>query len=329
MDTITIEVPKQLVFQSSIEFVLKINALTHQGLIQFDFNNLTRIDPFSLLYVSSEIQRCKSRLSKSIFRAINFGHCTYEAHMGFFKAFGLDYGKLPGEAKGNKNYIPINIYSTIEIIREAKESRIHPAELLEVKAEGLSRILTRNKECILKDTLTYCLREIFRNVIEHSNAGQFGFCAQYLPSLNRVYLAIIDRGIGLAAALSNNPTLQIEDDQDAILKALSPGISGKVFPGQKRKPKGEWANSGYGLFMTSNICKRGGGFFIASGNAGYYTSENKERFIETPFKGTALNLSIDTSRLDTLNQMLRDIDNTVGIEKSKASKSSLGLLDKN
>src|SRR5690606_17278401 len=109
--------------------------------------------------------------------------------------------------------------------------------------------------------------------------------------------------------------------------SLQPATSGKVYKGQKRKPKGEWANSGYGLFMTSNICKRGGGFFMASGELGYYTSENKERFLETPFKGTALNLALDTNRIKDLQTMLREIDNTDLKSKSKPSKSSMGLMN--
>ncbi|ADY30039.1 hypothetical protein [Cellulophaga lytica] len=321
-------VPSRLTFQNSIDFVKNLRALEPHKEINFDFTNLVTIDPFSLLLVSSEIQRCRSRLKESKFMATNFEHCSYAAHMGFFQAFGMNFGKKPGEAKGSSTYIPINIYNTQEIKKDARDLMINPAELLESKAKEISNILTRSESGDLNEVLTYCLREIFRNVIEHSHSEQFGFCAQYRPSLNRVSFSIIDRGIGLKESLENNPTLNLNNDEDAIRAALKPATSGKVYKGQKNKPKGEWANSGYGLFMTSNICKRGGGFFIASGDFGYYTSENKERILETPFKGTALNLALDTNRIKNLYTMLREIDNNDIKSKSKPSKSSMGLMNK-
>ncbi|GAB1308558.1 hypothetical protein KH5_12410 [Urechidicola sp. KH5] len=322
-----IEVPTRLTFQNSIDFVRDLRALKPHKEIEFDFSSLNTIDPFSLLLVSSEIQRCRSRFEESKFIATHFDHCTYPAHMGFFQAFGMNFGKRPGEAKGSSTYIPINIYNTREIKQDARELMINPAELLESRAKEISNVLTRSEKGDLNEVLTYCLREIFRNVIEHSHAEQFGFCAQYRPSLNRVSFSIIDRGIGLKESLSDNPTLELNNDEDAIRAALRPATSGKVYKGQKRKPKGEWANSGYGLFMTSNICKRGGGFFMASGELGYYTSENKERLLETPFKGTALNLALDTNRIKDLQTMLREIDNANLKYKSKPSKSSMGLMN--
>lgn len=324
----TIIVPSRLTFQNSIEFARKLRLIESYQEIEFDFTNLMQIDPFSLLFVSSEIQRCRSRLKNSKFTVTHFEHCTYPAHMGFFQAFGVNFGKRPGEAKGSSTYIPINIFNTKEIKNDARELMINPAELLESKAKDISNILTQGEEGDLNEVLTYCLREIFRNVIEHSHSEQFGFCAQYLPTKHRVSFSIIDRGIGLKESLKNNPRLELNNDEQAIKAALQPATSGKIYKGQKRKPKGEWANSGYGLFMTSNICKRGGGFFVASGELGYYISENKERLLETPFKGTALNLALDTKRIKSLQTMLREIDDKNINAKSKPSKSSMGLMTK-
>ena len=324
----TIKVPSSLIFESSIEFAKELRKVQPCDEILFDFKNLNRIDPFSLLFVSSEIQRCRHYLEDVKFKAINFEHCTYAAHMGFFQAFGLKHGKMPGEAKGGPTYIPIKIYDTDLIRQEAKNLMINPAELLESEAKKIADVLTRHDNGNTNSVLTYCIREIFRNVIEHSQAEQFGFCAQYRPSLNRVSFAIIDRGIGLKESLKNNPNLTLFDDKEAIRPSLKPAVSGKVYAGQKRKPKGEWANSGYGLFMTSNICKKGGGFYIASGSTGYYLSEKNEKYLETPFEGTAVNLAINTTRIGELNAMLQEIDDTAINSKSKPSKSSLGLMNK-
>lgn len=64
------------------------------------------------------------------------------------------------------------------------------------------------------DTLTYSVRELMRNVVEHSEAKQFGICAQYWPTKGRVEVAILDRGIGLRESLKNNPHLDVTDDKE-------------------------------------------------------------------------------------------------------------------
>ena len=60
-----IEVPTRLTFQNSIDFVRNLRALKPHKESEFDFSNLNTIDPFSLLLVSSEIQRCRSRFEES------------------------------------------------------------------------------------------------------------------------------------------------------------------------------------------------------------------------------------------------------------------------
>ena len=168
----------------------------------------------------------------------------------------------------------------------------------------MALILAQSNSGDLFDTLTYSIREIIRNVIEHSKSNQFGFCAQYWQSYSSVQLSILDRGLGIKSGLSTNPNLDISDDHEALNLSLMPGISGKAYKGAKSNPNDVWANSGYGLYMTSRLCREGGSFFIASGNTGLYLSENKKRYLETPFKGTALQLTLNTNRLSSLTSML-------------------------
>ena len=319
-----IKVPRFLIFEETIQFARIIRELPNSGTFIFDFEDADKIDPFSLLYLSSELQRCRSGRKSADFFAKNFTHLSYAAHMGFFKAFGLEHGKRPGEAKGSSTYIPIQIIDVLKIKSDAKDLMVNPGELLENMSKELCKVLTQTDSGSLFDLLVYSLREILRNVIEHSNCHQFGFCAQYWPSLNRVSLAILDRGIGIKNSLATNPTLNINSDEKALMEAIKPGVSGKVYKGQKRKPKGEWANSGFGLYMTSNICRNGGTFFIASGSKGLYMSENKYRYLDTPLNGTAVNLTLDTSRLTNLNDMLAELRDKASTDKI-ASISSLGL----
>jgi hypothetical protein len=324
MNEITVQVPRYLIFERTIDFVNSFKNKQGFNKCVFDFEQLNRIDPFSLLYLSSELRTFKIKNKNSEFLAKNFKHCTYAAHMGFFQAFGLDFGKFPGEAKNNNRYIPIRIYDVQQIKETARDSMVHTGEILEGFAKEISEVLTQNHDKELTEILRYCLREALRNIVEHSNSERFGFCAQYLPSLNIVSFAVLDRGIGIRKSLLENPKLNLESDLVAIQESLKPGISGKTYPGQKRKPKGDWANSGYGLYMTSNICKNGGSFFIASGDKGIYLSNSDEKLLDINIEGTSLNLTINLNQKNNLNDILKELRNEAGkFTVIKASKSTM------
>src|SRR6266545_8413415 len=74
--------------------------------------------------------------------------------------------------------------------------------------------------------------------------------------------------------------------------SLWPGVSGKT---HLPSASGEWANSGYGLYMTSRLSRHGGNFAIASGDACIVLSKSmrKENF-STRLKGTAIRMNLDT-----------------------------------
>lgn len=328
IQTIVISVPRRLTLESSVKFACTLRDSPESESYILDFSKVGRIEPFALLFLSSELQRFKSsrKYAKS-FSASNFEHCTYAGHMGFFKAFGLDFGKHAGEATGSGTYIPITIFDAEEIKKAAADNYEAVGQFIENKAEGMASILTRSSTGDLFDTLTYAIREIVRNVIEHSESKLFGFCAQYWPSYGIVELAILDRGIGIRAGLSTNPHLTIFNDHEALNLSLMPGVSGKAYKGVRRDHKDVWANSGYGLYMTSRLCREGGSYFIASGDTGIYLSERKKRYLETPFQGTAIKLTLNTTRLKSLSEMLQkfreealeyDSDN-ISMSASKAS----------
>ncbi len=323
-----ISVPEYLVFENTISFINSFKLLREQRIYVFDFESLRRIDPFSILLLSSELDIFKKNNPESKFSAKNFDHCTYAAHMGFFQSFGLDFGKFPGEAKNNNRYIPLKIYTVSDIKQSARDALVNPGEILEDFAKEISTVLTQNSDKNLADILRYCIREIFRNIVEHSNTKKFGFCAQYLPSLNKVSFSVLDRGIGIKNSLSENPELTLTDDLTALKESLKPGISGKTYPSQINKPTGEWANSGFGLFMTSSICKNGGSFFIASGDSGIYLSQGNEKILNVNIQGSALNLTINLDKKESFRKILTNLHKEIKeFENIKASKSSLDILE--
>lgn len=302
----TIKVPKSIDLQNSLQLSCELGKLTEADEFLFDFSDVGTTEPFGMLLVSSQIRRLISKYPEAKFSCSNFKRMTYASHMGFFKAFGLDHGKAPGEAAGSPRYLPLTILRCEQLRTEAAEEGKYVGEKIEEKSKQMAEMLCGEPEGDISETLAYSLREIMRNVVEHSNAEQIGLCAQYWPSKNRVEVAIIDRGVGLRSTLRANPHLDVSDDKAAINYALMPAVSGKAYKGSRIKQKGPWVNSGFGLYMTSRICRNGGNFFIASGETGMLLTKKSEgkRYFACSFKGTAVRMVIKTDQIKSLKDSL-------------------------
>lgn len=223
--------------------------------------------------------------------------------MGFFKSFGLDHGSEPGAASGSKTYIPLTRLTVNRIRSEAREEYVHHGEVIERESERIAGVLTRHSNCDVMETLTYAIREIMRNVVEHGDTSHIWYAAQYWPTKNKVEIGILDEGIGLMNSLKKNPKLNISSNSQALFLALQPGVS-RVQKKQRLKSDGEWVNSGYGLYMTSSLCQIGGSFFVSSGNTALKLSGDTSEFMDCSFTGVAVRLVMDTSKILRLNDTL-------------------------
>ena len=260
---IQVKVPQNLSLKNALNFCNRLWDLEHSDEYAFDFVNLGLVEPFTMAYVANEMKRFRESKPESRFRALNHHNKSYAAHMGFFRAFGLKFGNEPGEASGSSTYLPLTILSVNELQEEAIKSYDHVGNIIESRSERIAKILTRQEKGDLVDTLTFSIREILRNVVEHSGSEIIEYCAQYWPTKNLVELAVLDTGYGIMQGLSSNPYLNPKDERDALHLALLPGVSGKMYKGVKKRRNDEWQNSGFGLYMTSRICRNGGDFFYS------------------------------------------------------------------
>lgn len=297
-------IPQNLSLTNALNFCNRLWDLEDSNEYAFDFANLGRVEPFTMAYVANELKRFRETKPESTFMALNHKNKSYAAHMGFFKAFGLQFGNEPGEAAGSSTYLPLTILSVAELQKEAAESYDHVGNVIEAKSEEIAKILTRQENGDLVDTLTFSIREILRNVVEHSESEIVEYCAQYWPTKNLVEFAVLDTGNGIMHGLSTNPYLNISDERDALHLAMLPGVSGKMYKGVKKRKYDEWQNSGFGLYMTSRICRNGGDFFIASNDKSILLDRTSKQDLECKYKGTALRLRIDTSKISSYNDML-------------------------
>lgn len=298
-------VPSSLDLTSALQFSIVLASEQESDAFTFDFSKVGHVEPFGMLIVSGEIRRLSSRFPAALLSAQNYRHMSYAAHMGFFRAFGLDFGNAPGQAPGSLRYVPLTLLPCDGLARRAIEAAVDIGDAVEGESKHLAAMLCGEADGAVHATLSYSLREIMRNVVEHSDAADIELCAQYWPTKKKVEVAILDRGIGLRKSLSNNPHLDAADDKRAINYALMPAVSGKAFKGSRRQKRGHWVNSGFGLYMTNRICRNGGNFFVASGDSGMLLTKSEgKRYFDCNYDGTAIRMVIRTDQITNLDDAL-------------------------
>ena len=275
----------------------------------FDFGAVGHTDPIGLLLVSDAISRFQSQQFFGSADCANHDHLSYQRTMGFFRASGFGFELAPGQAPGGTNYLPITHLELDDLKLEAQQRSLSVGTVIEEHAQRMSQVLARKSDSDLCEALTYALREVIRNVLEHSGFGQVHFCVQHWPTKSRVHLALLDRGRGIRASFSRNPFLEIDSDLAALKLALMPGVSGRMYKGVRRNKYDIWQNTGYGLYMTSRLATSGGSFWLMSGDSALGIASHWVRELNIlPFEGTALRVSFDTSQLGKLGKRLSQFE---------------------
>jgi hypothetical protein len=304
MDSRRIAIPDNLSIQGLADFSWQLRRIQEYDQYQFDFGRQRWFPPFSMLLLSRQLRHFVDRYPGAKFTVSNHRNHPYAAHMGFFRSFGLDFGNEPGEAAGSSTYVPLTDLQFDDLKAEAAARYEHIGDAIERRSNRLTELLLQQAEGDLFDTLSYSLREIVRNSVEHSGSGSVSICAQYWPKLEEVEVGIVDDGVGVAATLNENPSLSFTDDRDAIQLALLPGISGKAYRNSRSDRYNTWQNSGYGLYMTNRLCRHGGTFFINSNAAGVCLHNRGKYDVDLDLRGTAIRMTMYTTRIRRLREQL-------------------------
>jgi hypothetical protein len=257
-----------------------------------------------MLLVASKIREFYKKYPNIRINDVNFEHHTYPAHMGYFQCVNQEYGKRPGEAFGCCNYVPITYISLKELRDASAERFLLVPEYIEELFHPLATVLSRQDPRVEKIFL-YAIREMVRNIEEHSQADGVWFAGQYWPSYGLVEIAILDEGIGIYNSLSESGFYHFQDEEEAILMSLQPGIS-KAFRG-KQHSDGIFDNSGYGLFMTSQVCGYGGCFTVCSSHKSLTIRNNNVTITDVAFQGTAIQMQLRVKELAKIPNLLIEI----------------------
>lgn len=255
---------------------------------------------------------------------------TYLAHMGFWQAIGEDYGKQPGEAAGSERYLPITMLSCQQLRQEAWSRSVEVGDVIVNRAERLAEILAQGAHACVETTLQYAIRELLRNIIEHSRSTQLWYSAQFWPTKDLVEVAVLDEGIGVLEALTNNPENRVSTEASAIALATERGVTGTRPKPALRTIGGEscesrYENSGWGLFVLRRLAEAAGSLLIVSNNAGIRFTGGLREYRECAIGGVCVSLRLKPSRIDSLLSRILD-ESTKNDPPSRLTPSMLARI---
>lgn len=337
-----INVPSLSTYNALI-FCRELPHAASSGPYYFDVSSVTNYEPFPMLMASAAIRQfCRARelgAGECQLRYIEDRNFTYACHMGFFQAAGFPYGKAPGEASGSTTYIPVTRLSIQDMKQEyfSVGRYLDIGEIIEEKSLGLAQILSQgNVE--LRNLLQYIIREAIRNIPEHAEADDVWICGQYWRNRGEAEIAILDEGIGIFNSLTKNRIHRayIKNNRESLEWAIRPGVSTAFSPSRGQVSRDVWANSGFGLYMISEICRStGGGMTLASGSDCIRILRNNNSISATNLQGTALGIRIRTTGIDNAQAIIdaaassgRREANEIQHAFKEASTPSKGLMNR-
>ncbi len=88
-----------------------LETIVSEGRMVFDFSKMSNFDPLPMFIMDAMMRSYSKQFPEIPFRIteIDTAGKSYVGTMGFFKyvSTSLEVGKMPGEAQGSSNYIPI------------------------------------------------------------------------------------------------------------------------------------------------------------------------------------------------------------------------------
>ncbi|MGP1357521.1 ATP-binding protein [Roseicyclus sp.] len=305
MPNARIELPQSLTLPCVLNFVRELDYFSAHDRLIIDLPPKAFFSPFTMVLLSSKIRYLKQHCKDLTIIFNGWEHHGYLSHMGFFSMCGFDHGKDLGEARGSTDYLPITEITKAGFYEKASDKYEELPDLIQRHVDRISGVVARDRgeNKNLFDVLSYSIREIFRNVFEHSEADSLFFCAQYWPRSNKVEFAVSDFGIGIRRGLGTNPNFRFPTDKDALEYSLLPGVSGKT---HLPRTSSNWFNSGYGLYMTNRLARNGGNFVIVSGDSAIHFSKRTKNNYPTSFPGTAIRLNLNVEEIGDVQGRLQE-----------------------
>lgn len=324
----TVALPVSLDATSALEFAASISAHALEPKVIVDFTALRCFEPFGLLYAGAAIRaffRERGGRGDGV-HGVRAGEPAHEylAHIGFFQWLGVQVGKSPGAVAGGATWLPVTTLTRAELDKRVAETGKQLGDVIQQECERLARVVTQSNQLKATAPVAYCLREVVRNVFEHAETDRCVLCAQKCED-GAIELAVLDQGRGIRRSLEEQ--FQFTGDAEALRHALRPGVSRSL----STDPDNPWGNSGFGLFVLSELGRGLGTFRVASGQAALRVAGNETSLEAASFRGTAIQLRLRRPKGVNLSNYVEaiiargEVASTKGVI-GKASKSTRSIM---
>lgn len=300
-----VPVPPTFDDKSAVVFANHLPKFESEPELVIDFTPLNWVYPLGTLVIAHAIRQAIIRRRSRGLQTLVRGHqaiagaVSYLKFFGFFKYIGVDAGLDVNEAPGGARYLPVTLFNKAGLAQRQGTRLLQ--DTLDEDCRRLAQVIfSRLEERSAADMLGYCFRELLRNSFEHANVSSCAAMAQRWDN-GLAEVVIADHGIGIHRSLSQVHPVQSEEE--ALRLALKPGISS----GASRATGGVWDNTGFGLYVISQLGARYGTFSMIS----------SERFMANPtslmpmppieLTGTIVKLRVSTTDAEYWPNILANI----------------------
>jgi anti-sigma regulatory factor (Ser/Thr protein kinase) len=312
--------PGELTEQGALLLVGTLARIQHEeDEIILDFSRLGFAYPFGTALLAEAIRETVAE-RRILGLPVRWAHAgitkglvsrgvSYLGHMGFFRHISIPYGNEPGEASGSRTYIPLTV------VRRPSSENVEFHETIRAESRRLASMVFRDEPKQIM--LTYCFQEIMRNAFEHAEVDECVIIAQKWMGQD-VEIAVVDRGRGIQASLRER--YGELSGSEALEKAIRPGVSRVVPTGRGD----QWENTGFGLFVLSELGKRVGNFSVVSSGAYLHLNGAGRSTSACPYPGTGTKVRVATRDAEyfpnLLEAIVREGEEQSGSRASGASK---------
>jgi hypothetical protein len=286
-----IVVPKQLNVVNAAEVVRAIQRRVRIAEMEIDFSGINFVYPTGTVFLAISLRRLleerkqhglNTRLLLDVRRSQG---CGYLSAFGFFDAIGQPHENAALPAAEHQRYLTLTTIKREQVSFEG----VPVQEKLEQLSLKLAQMLMRESvaDAPIVQAIGYAMRESIRNVFEHAVTNEAIVMAQSWVN-GRAEFALGDNGIGIYESLSR--AYKLKGHADALKMAILPGITEYKGP----ETRDVWQNSGYGLYMLSEVAKKFGRLDLAS--SGQILTVNPSRINIAPTfvpSGTIVGLRVD------------------------------------
>ncbi|MGL4577669.1 MAG: ATP-binding protein [Shewanella xiamenensis] len=247
----------------------------------------------------------------------------YLRHLGFFDFISMNEGNEVGAALGSMTYLPITKIEKPLIDLKTHNVQEWYDEIIS-QTRRFANLLSGTREYTEENKLYhYALREIVRNVFEHSSADECFLCGQRWAD-GRVEVAVIDEGIGIASSLKRS--FEIESEVEALKMAIKPGVSSTT---KMSEAENIYGNSGFGLYVLEQLVSSFGWFMLGSGSAKILSQGKAINEQMLNFEGTYIGLRLNSAP-SQFSRILEDIiaegEHEAEVSGIKATASGMSKL---